>query len=250
MPSKYANRTARERAVKRKDLNRTVGTMLSGNSKTGASINLPLVNCKPTKRCSNECYACVGPIANPNSVRKSMIVDKSIRKMDLDRLIRECAQRLNVRLNGSGDLTPDHVRAMLELATKCPETVFWGFTRNLKVAGLLNGALPNMSLIVSVDATSPKGFANDYDGPLAFGPRSPGDDLPDDPRIIVVFPTHHQAKPDPAIPVHEKDCPATRFKVREDKLGACDRCKRCYYPHDFMGEKDAPSRSQHAGYEV
>ncbi len=239
MPSKYANRTARERAVKRKDLNRTVGTMLSENSKTGASINLPLINCKPTKRCSNECYACVGPIANPNSVRKSMIVDKAIREMDLHRLIRECTQRLNVRLNGSGDLLPEHVRAILALARACIDTTFWGFTRNIEVAEALNGKLSNLSLIVSIDATSPKGFADGFDGPLAFGPRNPGDELPDDPRIIVVFPTHHQGKPDAAIPIDGKDCPATRFKVREEKLGACDRCKRCYQPHQFVGENNA-----------
>lgn len=40
--------------------------LLSDNHKTGASLNLPLSNCRPTERCSEACYARVGPIAWPN----------------------------------------------------------------------------------------------------------------------------------------------------------------------------------------
>jgi hypothetical protein len=136
------------------------------------------------------------------------------------------------------------------LARECDETVFWGFSRNRKVVEQINGKLPNLSLIISIDATSPKGFVDGYDGPLAFGPRNPGDEVPDDDRIIVIFPTHHRGKPDKAIPVDGKDCPATRFTHRSEKHGACNRCRRCYHPHEHIGENHEASQPQLAGYDV
>jgi hypothetical protein len=170
------------------------------------------------------------------SLKHALIVDKALREGDLTRLIRECRQRLDVRLSGSGDLLPVHVPALLELAKECDETVFWGFTRNREVAEMVNGQLSNLSLIISVDATSPDGFVDGYEGPLAFGPRNLQDEVPDDPRIVVVFPTHRIGNTDKDVDLHRKDCPATRYKDKSEKLGACNRCKRCYYPQQHMGE--------------
>ena len=49
--------------------------MLSSNHKTTTSLNLPVMNCRPAKRCRAACYACEGPIAWDNSVRKAPRLD-------------------------------------------------------------------------------------------------------------------------------------------------------------------------------
>ena len=199
--------------------------LLSDNHKTGASLNLPLTNCHPTERCAEACYARIGPIAWPNSVRKALAVDATLRKSEIDGLAWECRRLQDVRLNGSGDMIPEHISAVLGLAAACPKTMFWGFTRKRKIAERLNRKLRNLSLIISFDVTSPDEDLTGYEGPLAFGPRRPEDPVPDDERIVVVFPEHHLGHTIPGVPPHPKDCPATRGMVR---LHACQRCQRCW----------------------
>jgi len=205
--------------------------MLSSNHKTGTSINLPVANCKPTRRCSAACYACVGPICWDNSIRKALAVDKALRTGELEGLIWECRRLQDVRLNGSGDMTLAHVPAILKLARACPKTTLWGFTRSREVAEGLNSKLENLSVIVTFDATSRDKQLVGYDGPLAFGPRRPRDKVPDDNRIIVVFPEHHIGHTIPGVPLHPKDCPATRGMKRKN---ACQRCQRCWRPFAAM----------------
>ncbi|HET6494180.1 MAG TPA: hypothetical protein VFH61_02310 [Thermoleophilia bacterium] len=208
-----------------------VAQLLSTNRKTGASINLPVTNCRPTPRCAAACYACEGPIAWTNSVRKSLVLDAMLRTGDIAALARECRCRRDVRLNGSGDMTLVHVPALVMLAEACPRTVFWGFTRRREVAETINGQRGNLSLIVTFDATTPRGALDGYEGPLAFGPRGPSDAVPADRRIVVVFPEHHAGRTVQGVPLHELDCPATRGAER---VLACRRCRRCWKPFEFV----------------
>jgi len=201
--------------------------MLSDNHKTNTSINLPVMNCHPTKRCAPACYACEGPISWDNSVRKTLVVDAALRKGEIEGLVWECRRLQDVRLNGSGDMTMAHVPGILKLAAACPKTLFWGFTRSREVAEAVNSQRDNLSLIVSFDATSPAGQLDGYKGPLAFGPRKPRDKVPEDSRIIVVFPEHHHGRTVPNVPLHPKDCPATRGMERKN---ACERCQHCWRP--------------------
>jgi hypothetical protein len=201
--------------------------ILSENHKTGTSINLPVMNCRPTRRCAAACYACVGPIAWANSIRKALAVDAALRKGEIEGLIWECRRLQDVRLNGSGDMTLHHATAVLRLATACPGTIFWGFTRSRRVAETINRQQENLSLVISFDATSRVGELDGYDGPLAFGPRRPRDPVPEDDRIIVVFPEHHVGHTIHGVPPHPRDCPATRGAERRD---ACQRCRRCWRP--------------------
>ncbi len=205
--------------------------LLSKNHKTSHSINLPLINCRPTKRCSDACYACVGPLAWPNSIRKALVIDAMLREGRIEGLVFECRDLQNVRLNGSGDLRPIHIPAILKLTESCSRTIFWGFTRNREVAEALNRKRENLSLIVTFDATSPKGELEDYCGSLAFGPRRPKDPVPKDSRILVVFPEHHLGHTIPGVPSHPKDCPATRGAPR---LHACQKCRRCMNPFESL----------------
>lgn len=230
--TKYARRAARERRLKAEGDFKNPQHMLSGNLKTGVSLNLPLLNCIPSKRCAESCYACQGHIAMNKAIRKALVIDQMLLDGDLYRLIGECRMYENVRLNGGGDLTLNHVKSVLKLARECPRTIFWGFTRNRPVAQKLNRKLPNLSLVLSFDATSRKEQTHRYRGPLAYGPKRAGEEVPDDRRIVVVFPEHQQSHPDIAIQWHPKDCPG----VWGEKLGACNRCRRCFKPFEAMKE--------------
>jgi hypothetical protein len=228
----YARRLLAERRLAKLPLARAV-PVLSTNHKTGISVNLPIMNCRPTPRCKAACYACEGPISWENSVRKALAVDAALRKGEIEGLIWECRRLQDVRLNGSGDLTPGHVPAVLRLAEACPETTFWGFSRCRLVAEAANSKLNNLSLILTFDATSPDREMADCECPLAFGPRRPRDNVRDDRRIIVVFPEHHAGHTIPNVPLHPKDCPATRGFERRN---ACLRCQRCWRPFEAIKE--------------
>lgn len=222
----YLERIIAERRFANQPLPKPI-RLLSENHKTHTSLNLPLINCKPTKRCSEACYACVGPVAWPNSIRKALAVDAILREGKIESLTWECQELQTVRLNGSGDMTLQHVQPILNLAGACHKTVFYGFTRNREVAEAINNKLENLSLIITFDVTSPPAELDGYNGPLAFGPRRPEDSVPDDERIVVVFPEHHLGHTIPGIPPHPSDCPATRGMNR---YHACQRCRRCWEP--------------------
>ena len=65
--------------------------------------------------------------------------------------------------------------------------------------------LANLSLLVSVDVTSPGSVWKYQSGPLCFGPRRPEDAVPDDKRIITIFPRHHAGRVIGDIPLDDKD---------------------------------------------
>jgi len=55
-------------------------TILSENSKTGCSLNLPIAgHCRPTKNCARVCYAKCGNTAYPNSKRKQIWLSKYLK---------------------------------------------------------------------------------------------------------------------------------------------------------------------------
>ena len=201
--------------------------ILSANHKTGVSLNLPVLNCRPTRRCAAACYACEGLISWRPSIRKALVVDAALRRGEIEGLIWECRRLREVRLNGSGDMTSEHVPGILKLAGACTGTIFWGFTRCREVAEAVNNQCANLSLILTMDATSPDTKLAGFFGPLAFGPRKPRDRVPEDSRIVVVFPEHHAGRTVRGVPMHPKDCPATRGLPRKN---ACLHCQRCWRP--------------------
>ena len=141
--------------------------ILSSNTKTGCSINLPIKHhCRPTKNCSKTCYARSGYTALPNSLRKQEWVSKYLSGGDISELIRECSSKTAVRLSGTGDIQTEHLPNLLRLARACPATQCWGMTRKLEIAKALNGELSNLRLMVSVDSSSPKAVWHNIDGCL------------------------------------------------------------------------------------
>ena len=201
----------------------TPSKILSDNRKCGASIDLPIQgHCTPTKNCAATCYAKVGFQAFPNSRRKQLWVSEYMAQANLTALIKECKSHESIRLNGSGDLKVEHTINVIRLARSCPDTMFWGMTRKISIAEQLNGREYNLKILVSVDSSSPASVWNDYRGHLCYGPRLATDTVPDDDRIITVFPTHKQGKVKDNIPTHIKDCPAVRHEVE-----GCLSCNRC-----------------------
>jgi hypothetical protein len=199
-------------------------TILSENRKTGSSIDLPIAgHCRPTTNCSRACYAKRGPQSWPHSARKHVWTSDYLAGKNITRLCHECHRHPAVRLSGSGDLLPTHIPNLIRLATTCPSTTFWGMTRKVEIARAINKAqLPNLRILVTVDATSPA-KTWDYNGTLCYGPRHPTDQVPDDPRILTVFPAHYIGRTQKGMPTHPKDCPAVWHKVT-----GCAACQRCY----------------------
>jgi len=146
---------------------------------------------------------------------------------DQTELIQECRLFTAVRLCGSGDLNPEHVPAILRLAKSCPQTMFWGMTRKPEIAGALNNRLPNLRVLLTVDSSSPDSVWN-YQGALCFGPRRPGDEVPEDPRIITVFPRHFGGRVVKGVQRHRKDCLSVWHE-----LPGCHACKRCWSWKNF-----------------
>lgn len=197
--------------------------LLSENRKTGCSIDLPIKgHCHPTPICIKHCYANKGTQAYPTSKKKQIFLSEYLKRKNVDELSLECMERTSVRLSGSGDLLPAHLNAIIRLAKACPETQFWGMTRKTDIATALNNILPNLHLLLTVDASSPKPVWN-YQGKMCYGPRRAHDNVPDDPRIVTVFPYHASGRIIGNVPPHDKDCPAVRHHV----IG-CVICRRCW----------------------
>jgi len=197
--------------------------ILSENRKCGASIDLPIEgHCCSTPHCKADCYARVGFQAFPASKRKQRWVSDYLAQSDLSQLIIECKTHTSIRLNGSGDLNQTHLLNIIRLARLLPTTMFWGMTRKPNVASFLNTrVLPNLKMLLSVDSSSPSTVWN-YQGPMCYGPRRHNDTVPDDQRIITIFPTHKQGKVKDTVPPEAKDCPAVRHQV-----SGCLECNRC-----------------------
>jgi hypothetical protein len=197
--------------------------ILSENSKTGRSINLPIAgHCRPTKNCSKDCYAKTGYCAMPNCTKKQLWLTVYLAGNDITQLIKETRRWKSVRLSATGDINEEHVDNIIKLAEACPDTMLWGMSRKLEIADAINNKLPNLKLMVSVDSSSPQATW-DYQGALCFGPRRSNDVVPRDVRIVTVFPLHIKGKVDKAMPKNVKDCPAVLHKI-----SGCSECGRCW----------------------
>ena len=198
--------------------------ILSSNKKTGVSLNLPSTNCRPTSICKHCCYGRHHYIGHGASAPAKWTRNSKYLTMtpDCKELIAEARAFSAVRISGIGDILPKHIKNILKLAKTCPATQFWGMTRKPELAKLLNGRRPNLHLLVTVDAASPRQTWA-YQGPMCFGPRRAQDKVPNDSRIVTVFPYHSSGKVVGHVPEHKLDCPAIRHKV-----SGCLECCRCW----------------------
>lgn len=200
--------------------------IISTNTKCSASIDLPVEkHCEPTKRCLKDCYARSGHQARPNARRKQKWVSDLLahpKDDDMKQLVIECSPFKAVRLNGSGDLNQEHLEGLISLAKQIPDTRFWGMTRKPDIAKQVNEATQNLSLLLSVDVTSPESVWN-YEGKMCYGPRHPEDEVPNDDRIVTVFPRHCTGRVIKGMPRHPKDCLGVYHEIP-----GCMVCGRCW----------------------
>ena len=88
--------------------------ILADNHKCSVSLDLPILNCKPTKACSEVCYASQGRQFYRGAIVKSLAVNRMILE-EPDRAARkmvdEAAGR-SIRLAGSGEILPEHKRLL------------------------------------------------------------------------------------------------------------------------------------------
>lgn len=201
----------------------TPQTLLSKNSKCGCSLDLPIKgHCRPTPNCAHDCYARTGRQSLPEARKKHIYVSNYLKGKNLTALIHECKPHTSVRLNGSGDLLPTHVQNLIRLAEACPNTQFWGMTRKPEIATAINNKKPNLRLLVTVDASSPASTWK-YQGKMCYGPKRAGDTVPEDDRIVTVFPRHFAGRVIKGVTHHPKDCKAVWHDI-----SGCTDCERCW----------------------
>ncbi len=229
------------------------GPLLSGNSKTSVSLDLPIGHtCQPTALCASVCYASRPgtPARWDKSVRMRL---RTLRYFELstpreaaDRLWREFRRarhayrsrtRLDfLRVNGTGDLTMSVVRVLNIFVAEHPEITVWVVSRKPAIAAGLTPR-PNLYLQLSTDATTTAPSLAMMRYLMDFNPRAylsflrtkPDDDTS---RAAIVFNEkgHHEL-PYTGI----KDCPVDAGRlglgnVRGKGGTACSRCRKCFTP--------------------
>lgn len=141
--------------------------IVQGNSKLGTSgsvwcFGIPAgVTCPgSTELCRSKCYAMKGFYRMANvkasleSNRLATLKDDFVDRMSAE--IRKVKAKY-FRGHTSGDfMTPEYVLKWVEIVRRCPDTVFWFYTRSWSVAGFARplaklAKLPNMRLWYSAD---------------------------------------------------------------------------------------------------
>ena len=195
--------------------------VLATNEKCSVSLDLPILNCKPTKACSEVCYASQGRQYYRGAIVKSLAVNRMIQEEPervARKMVDEAAGRA-IRLAGSGELLPEH-KDLVDYIEKYDGT-YWGFTRRVDT----HRAMPK--LMFSIDATTPESVMKYVGENVPVSRRSylrrPGD--PEPPmEVAVTFPVHgSRTNYVGEIPEDDTDCPAVRKWVE-----GCWACKGCY----------------------
>lgn len=168
----FAELEAREAALLA-DLGPPPGRRLSANAKTSVSFDFPIgQTCSArTAICEATCYAKRSgtPAMWPKSLRKRLHNWSWVRSTPTEdvvaRLLREFRQaqrvfwrrgsRLNhLRFCGTGDIFPEVIPVIDQLAAAAPEVAIWVVTRQFGLAAKLAPA-PNLFLQLSIDASTP-----------------------------------------------------------------------------------------------
>lgn len=214
---------------------------VSHNSKTGFSVNVAIAKtCRPTKSCSEYCYALAGRLTFPAALaaqaRNAAFfagAEKAVIRHEARRVgHRVLKEQTFIRMFGVGDLQPGSALFTAILATEFPELSVWVSTRKLELAAVLP-KLPNLHVMLSMDSTTTASNVRETErlvqlnGPQFYGAwvrRGPDDEPP--PWVSVVFEEHHmsgRARWEP----ERRACPATiRDGAEHEK--ACEKCRFCF----------------------
>lgn len=136
-----------------------------GSSKLGESIfgwAIPAVHTCPgrSSACQAVCYATKGRFSTRKVKQQNQWrYDQSKQSVFVDRMVSEIFKRgvLVLRVHVAGDFaTPAYTRKWIEIAARCPNVTFFGYSRSWRVDTIRPllyafGALPNVKLWLSCD---------------------------------------------------------------------------------------------------
>jgi len=224
---------------------------LSGNSKTGWSINAPLSECEPTAECSRVCYVLNSPMGRfPDSLRvmlRNQRLFDSLEHADQSAvdavaygLAHDCRRaRVDfLRWNGSGDLSPGAVRVVNALLRIMPDMPIWCISRKPSVIEQLSDA-PSLRLQISIDRTTAPSrrdalqrAAKRFDrAAVKFAYTRTSEDAPAPDFIAVTFNYHKGSKRSswgPDATACAATVPVSEGGAAHDN--ACASCRRCFAP--------------------
>ena len=216
---------------------------VSMNSKTGASINLAIVEtCNPTDKCKDNCYGQRGPIAFRNSilVQHANVVRfnylETAPQSEVDAEALRIARTIDkggtnwIRWNGVGDLIPGSVRVINAIARLRPDIAQWVVTRKVRECATLDD-VASIKILFSLDETTPDTIlqrAKELSGTFkvaAFRFAWTRSDANAVPAIVdIIFNEHigrkHTAWQD------ERVCEATL--PNHTHTDTCNTCRRCF----------------------
>lgn len=222
--SLYKRRIQKELAIPEEDIRQRMNwemPILSTNHKCTVSLDLPVLNCNPTKVCAEVCYASQGRQLYRMSVIKSLAINRMISE-DPERvaykMVKEAAGH-PIRLAGSGEILPEH-RILIDYIQKYGGS-WWGFTRRVDTHRALS------KLMFSIDAATPAAsikYAHDEVNVRRRAYLRRPRDSPSPLEVAVTFPVHGPwTNHIDRVPHHRTDCPAVRKEVE-----GCWQCQRCY----------------------
>lgn len=216
--------------------------LIGYNTKTGISIMNSLQTCSPDLSCSTVCYAASGFFVMNTHLVKTLATDYLFRTVDphtlAERIYTEALKfrplityngRMMIRFNGSGDLTVDTCRIIVDLLDNHSDVSVYLYTRKPNMLRFLPVRLADrlaVNISLSSDPTHqrrmqflPKDWA-----PFVYKTWLETDSAPIPEDIDVVFPERHNAD---AYAFDSRDCPADRYEADEN---ACMKCLRCVIP--------------------
>jgi hypothetical protein len=218
--------------------------VVSENRVAGLSLNLPIYGtCKPTKVCAATCYAAkngAAYLALPNAVNKQLRLYNSMVANPHEvagRIVAEMLAHMRkgakfLRWNGVGDLFAESVVCLEEVARALPHLPIWVVTRVPEMAVRVPN-LPNVFVHFSLDRASLARYkAVQEAGPLnanfffSYQEDTDEAELPlelGEIPVSVYFTNEYKRGAPPAF--EGVSCP---LNLREDPVGACERCGRCW----------------------
>ena len=209
--------------------------LLSKNRIVGWTVNVPIYpTCQPTKVCIKTCYYARGATAAPNNLEKQTLVMRLIQRDPVaaaKRIVRELREAGAewLRWNGGGDLFPEAVACINEVAREAPDIPLWIVTRKPFVAAGIVDA-PSVYVHLSLDATSHDRLRAWLALPskttrwFASYQEARGENVDtvalSAAGFSVVFRDNYKGKPEGGA-----SCP---LNGAASIVGGCERCRRCW----------------------
>ena len=200
--------------------------LLSGNSKTEYSFNMPLMTCQyTTSICRRHCYACKGHFVYKNVINAGMRRFIKITRESLDDLVKEMIMEIpwgikHFRWNGTGDFTAKTLMLLNAVADIRKDIKFYAYTRDPYLASFLNR---KVTLNFSVDKESMWKLKELKHPAVLVNYLKTDIDEQVPKEVGLVHPLNNKIR------IAENDIKSCPYAVTKGKI-KCDQCKICIKP--------------------